>query len=303
MLKIKRPIVSLGFSLLELLLVIVIIAGIASFGFATFREYANNARIKQTAEQIQTLEQAAAAYFVDSGSWPASCNDPTFSSYLPNANLTNPFGSAYTCQVSGGGKKFAVLSGVISVPGALQQIGNLLPSAAIQQNQIVSEIVVPFKQQTQQSGYLLKLIHETVVSFSTSSFVLQNTPSFTCPAGWIAASTVVLKGIYPDPWNFNVLQGCPGYGPGSKLISHLGAYVHQNYYDLNNNTNTTCITQSTAQNGEINYICQYYAQFVSNYQNSQINCNWFVTGGGSARFVEFGYCIPPQKQQSTRKLF
>lgn len=303
MLNIKRPSTLKGFSLLELLLVIVIIAGLASFGFVTLRQYANNSRIKETAAQIQLLEQAAAAYFADTDNWPVNCNDPTFKRYIADRSLNNPFGSTYTCQITGGGKKFAVFSGAITEPGALQQIAALLPSAGIEQNQLISEIIVPGKRFTNQAGYLLQLVHEAAYPFPTDQFRLETTPVFFCPIGWTPGSVVVLKGVYPTSWNFNVLQGCPGYGPGSRLIANLGAYYQPRFDTLNNSTNTTCTATGTHQLDQIGYVCHYYTQFASFHQNDQVPCDWYSTGGGNAMFMELGFCIPPSQSQQKSHLF
>ncbi len=268
-----------GFSLLELLLVILIISVIATFGFTTLHQYADNTRIQQTATQMQTIQQAAAGFFIDTGNWPTTCNDPSFSKYLANASLNNPFGGVISCQISREGKKFAVTSGNLPNQNVAQQLAALLPSAGIQQNAVISEIVVPSRQQTETGNYL---IHYIGLSAPMNNNISRSF-SFTCPIGWSAQTIISPTNIFATDWYNNFPQACSLWGPGSNLISTL-------YAD-----NQSCTAQGT-QNGQTRFSCSYGVNYVSNRQPDTGACNdWQVTLGGNVAFTEIGYCIPPNR--------
>jgi prepilin-type N-terminal cleavage/methylation domain-containing protein len=75
---------SLGYTLIELLLVIAIISIITALGIFAYRRYFFTQRVEKVALEMQYVLEAAMAYNVDQGSWPVSNNA------TPNCELANP---------------------------------------------------------------------------------------------------------------------------------------------------------------------------------------------------------------------
>jgi|GEM_PF-6764094 len=84
----KQPLLSLliktqhGFTLLEVMLAIVIIATITVFSISIFQQQAVNSQIDRTALQMQQWLEAAKAYYVNNNEWPdgakfTNCTDKT----------------------------------------------------------------------------------------------------------------------------------------------------------------------------------------------------------------------------------
>lgn len=104
-----RPINSRGFTLFELLLVIAIIAVMASLGMLTYRRHAENQRLDRTALEMQQVLSAALAFNTNNGTtWPEaydanSCvstdapvdTDHFVQSYLPNQQYYSSMGSHF----------------------------------------------------------------------------------------------------------------------------------------------------------------------------------------------------------------
>ena len=143
-----------AFTLLELLFVILIMGIISTALFSLYQKYAENAKIKRTAQQMQLILQAASSYYIDTNCWP---NQPCpanvdFNKYLTFSKI-NPWGNPYTFNMNG--KKFAVNSGAIPNPSLVAgnnpiavRVANSLPIAAVNPtdpNQVTAEILVPPK--------------------------------------------------------------------------------------------------------------------------------------------------------------
>jgi prepilin-type N-terminal cleavage/methylation domain-containing protein len=87
-----------GFSLLEMMLVIAIMAVISVAGLSYLRERVVNAKINKTALQMQQWLQAAIAYHNDTKKWPENVNsllpdaqDPTKAYYMPADSQYSPW--------------------------------------------------------------------------------------------------------------------------------------------------------------------------------------------------------------------
>lgn len=88
-----------GFSLLELLLVVAVIAAISVAGVSYLKERALNVKIDKTALQMQQWLQAAASYRIDNSKWPQdikdllpdNCQTPTRKYYMPCGSEVSPW--------------------------------------------------------------------------------------------------------------------------------------------------------------------------------------------------------------------
>jgi prepilin-type N-terminal cleavage/methylation domain-containing protein len=85
-----------GFSLIEMLLVLVIISAIIVMGMNYAQQKAQSMRIDRTVMQIQSILNAAQAYFVDHGQWTTGGNVLMDDHYLPNNAFNSPWGSVTT---------------------------------------------------------------------------------------------------------------------------------------------------------------------------------------------------------------
>ncbi len=112
-----------GFSLVELLVVLAIIALITSIVAPRVLGYLGSAKVDSAKVQVKNLEAAIELYYLDSGRYPTqeegigvlsarpaeatSWNGP----YLKNAaDLKDPWGNAYQYQAPQGDTSFAVIS-------------------------------------------------------------------------------------------------------------------------------------------------------------------------------------------------
>jgi prepilin-type N-terminal cleavage/methylation domain-containing protein len=100
-----------GFTLIEMLLVIAVIAIMATLGLTAYRRHAITARVDKVAIEMQHLLEAALAYNVDQHQWPtphkeSRCeasqpdeSDAFVTHYLPNENAKSSLGP-YFCWSS-----------------------------------------------------------------------------------------------------------------------------------------------------------------------------------------------------------
>ena len=82
-----------GFTIVELLIVIVIIGILATLVLNTFSNAQNNARIAKAEAELQTVDKAIQALNVDTGKWPNGCvagiqSNPEVEIELASAGLT-----------------------------------------------------------------------------------------------------------------------------------------------------------------------------------------------------------------------
>jgi prepilin-type N-terminal cleavage/methylation domain-containing protein len=73
-----------GFSLLEMLLVITVLATISVAGVSYLRDKTLNVKLDKTALQMQQWLQASMAYYVDKSDWPADTQALMDDGYIPN---------------------------------------------------------------------------------------------------------------------------------------------------------------------------------------------------------------------------
>ncbi len=96
-----------GFALLETMLVMALLAIIASVGILAIRRQLETSRIQKTGQEIKQVLQAALAYYVDhQHTWPSNNmnlpgyplpynNRSAFTIYLPNHNRVSELGTRY----------------------------------------------------------------------------------------------------------------------------------------------------------------------------------------------------------------
>lgn len=88
-----------GFTLIEMLLVLVIIAMILYASIGYFQQRAQATRIDKTTATMQQILNAALAFYVANGRWPNDLNEMSSANgYLPNVPLVNPWGQPYQGQ-------------------------------------------------------------------------------------------------------------------------------------------------------------------------------------------------------------
>lgn len=83
-----------GFTLIEVLLVMVIISIIIYAGVNYVQQQAQSNRIARTSAQMQQILNAGLAYYVDNGKWPTQMSDLQ-TKYLPAIAITNSWGQPY----------------------------------------------------------------------------------------------------------------------------------------------------------------------------------------------------------------
>jgi len=194
-----------GFTLLESLLVVVIVAAIATFGFATFRHLSEDFKVNRTVLQIQQLLQAGSTYYVNNNCWPNAneCKQPVsdFTAYIPIATAQNPWGNSYRYQETLDALKFQVLAN--GIPNLLaNRIVNRLPNAIVQNCtakncSILAEIPIPAPAASSpETNFLIRAINSSVVNLSGDTKHAQTwSPNFTCPDGWIALAVPIITQI------------------------------------------------------------------------------------------------------------
>lgn len=127
-----------GFTLLELLLVLAIMASLTVAGLGWYRHRVAQAKVVKTGLQMQQLLQAGMAYYVDHRVWPSSVSK--LQDYLPQLHVNNPWGndasSPYHYQIISEPnarylqlKTWLPTTGVINGQAMAQQIAARLPYA------------------------------------------------------------------------------------------------------------------------------------------------------------------------------
>ncbi len=137
-----------GYTLIEMMLVIAVIAIIASFSLMMYKKYSETARVDKVAIETQHVLEAALAYNVDHQAWPAEnngsdCsttapdkNEPFVKNYIPNQNTQSTYGSYFCWDKAGssaGESKNRLFWVAMKVPGAsltlAKRIAARLPNA------------------------------------------------------------------------------------------------------------------------------------------------------------------------------
>lgn len=270
-----------GYTLIETLLVIAVLAIMVAMGLSYYQQTLVTQKVERTAAQMQQLSQAATAYYVDNGCWPNSsqCKSTVlpFQGYMPVGISANSWGNSYSFQTEPQfGKKFQILSGILPSTALADRLIGALPGAVISSQdarQVMMEITIPAQQApAPKTDYQISMINysDSLGDGSASSF------SFSCPPGWIGRG-------FAAPFHLAANDSlsrnwfCPG--TGSFIINQLSSQQD----------NLGCPSSSPGS-----FMCQYNVIYNSYVPGSSPICRPYVTSAGATRFVQVGFCIPPQ---------
>ena len=106
-----------GFSLIEIILVVVLIGGILAFAGSRILGGGDRAKVNLAKAQVQTLAEKVQQYAQDTGGLPGSLDDLVKSSatgwlgpYAKDAELKDPWNHPYVYATPGEGKPFDLTS-------------------------------------------------------------------------------------------------------------------------------------------------------------------------------------------------
>jgi prepilin-type N-terminal cleavage/methylation domain-containing protein len=181
-----------GFTLLELLFVIIIAGVITLLGIHLYQIRSETYKVEKTAQQIQQILQAGVSYYIDRKIWPTSTTpSPDFNLYLPFSTSSNPWGNyPYEFHPTPDNFKFQVIAHNISLSAA-NRIAALLPSAITtcfaNTCEVLAEVAAPPTATQELTNYIIKFIgrYTLVLKGGTTTKTII-TPTFTCPVGWKA---------------------------------------------------------------------------------------------------------------------
>ncbi len=124
-----------GFTIIQLLFIIIIIAIITSLSLLTYQSKTEQLQIHKTAIQIQQILQAALDYYDDNSQWPQDKKLYTFYPYIPGnwtKNPISPWGQSYTLHRDNKKQSFQVA--IITTKKRAQALAELLPNTQIKQS-------------------------------------------------------------------------------------------------------------------------------------------------------------------------
>lgn len=106
-----------GFSLIEIILVVVLIGGIVAFAATRILGGGDRAKVNLAKAQVQTLSEKVQQYEMDTGTLPAALGDLVQSSaagwlgpYAKESELKDPWGTALEYRTPGEGRPFDIVS-------------------------------------------------------------------------------------------------------------------------------------------------------------------------------------------------
>ncbi len=116
--RLRAPQRQAGFSLIEIILVVVLIGGIVAFAASRILGGGDRAKVNLARAQVQTLAEKVNQYEMDTGSLPPNLNalitDPGAAGWLgpyaKPAELKDPWNHAYVYRVPGEGQSFDLIS-------------------------------------------------------------------------------------------------------------------------------------------------------------------------------------------------
>ena len=116
-----------GFTLIEILLVIVIVSMIIIMGIGYMQQQTEALRVDKTSLQMQQVLNAGLAYYVTHSTWPNNIATLQTTNFLPSTSLVNPWGQNYNTIIEPNQK--ALFYVYTSVTGTAS--GSALASASI----------------------------------------------------------------------------------------------------------------------------------------------------------------------------
>ena len=106
-----------GFSLIEIILVVVLIGGIVAFAATRILGGGDRAKVNLAKAQVQTLAEKVGQFQQDTGALPGSLDELVKSSatgwlgpYAKDSELKDPWNHPYTYAVPGNGQAFDLVS-------------------------------------------------------------------------------------------------------------------------------------------------------------------------------------------------
>lgn len=108
-----------GFSLIEIILVVVLIGGIVAFAASRIMGGGDNAKVKLAQSQVQVLSEKIQQYEMDTGALPGALQDlataPSGVSgwlgpYIKPALLKDPWGTQFQYRAPGDGRPYDISS-------------------------------------------------------------------------------------------------------------------------------------------------------------------------------------------------
>lgn len=114
-----RPAAQAGFSLIEIILVVVLIGGIVAFAATRILGGGDRARVNLARAQVQTLASKVENYEMDTGRLPDRLSDlvqaPSgiagwLGPYAKDSELNDPWGTPFEYRVPGDGRAFDIVS-------------------------------------------------------------------------------------------------------------------------------------------------------------------------------------------------
>ncbi|MGI6518080.1 MAG: type IV pilin protein [Bacillota bacterium] len=92
-----------GFTLMELMIVIVIIGVLAAIGIPAYNNYVNKAKAAACQSNRRSIATAMGLYYAEKGEYPSAITDEKLGSYINNlSDLTCPRGGTYSVEQDNG---------------------------------------------------------------------------------------------------------------------------------------------------------------------------------------------------------
>jgi general secretion pathway protein G len=112
-----KPAAQRGFSLIEIILVVVLIGGIVAFAASRILGGGDRAKANLAKAQVQTMAEKIQQYEMDTGTLPTALEDLVSSStpgwlgpYAKEGELKDPWNHPYVYHVPGDGQPFDLIS-------------------------------------------------------------------------------------------------------------------------------------------------------------------------------------------------
>lgn len=97
-----------GFTMIEMMVVLIIIAVLIAGGIKFYNGYIQNARITKAKSQITTMQAAMDSYYSETGSYPQAMD--ALKAAGINTEQSDPWGGQYTFYKSSDNKEYVILS-------------------------------------------------------------------------------------------------------------------------------------------------------------------------------------------------
>lgn len=129
-----------GFTMVEMMVVLVIIAALIAGGIKFYLGYIENAKITKAKGQIGIMQAALDSYYAENAAYPDTTNELKYAGIIPNDQTTtnnddilladtklsgssDPWGVAYDYKTDTSGTKYCVSTGYDLVKGNNQVVG------------------------------------------------------------------------------------------------------------------------------------------------------------------------------------